>query len=89
MRASQRGLSAFGMFVVLALAVAAGYYTYKGISGGEDTPTCKGAFTTCMQKCRARRPRPPRPRPARRAVSETSRPVNDRAGERQQPAAIR
>ena len=52
MRASQRGLSAFGMFVVLALAVAAGYYTYKGISGGEDTPTCKGAFTTCMQKCR-------------------------------------
>ena len=52
MRGSQLGLSAFGILVVLAVAVAAGYYTYKGISGGEDTPTCRGAFTACMQKCR-------------------------------------
>ena len=52
MRASQRGLSAFGLLVVLALAMAAGYYAYKGISGGDDAPTCKGAFTACMQKCR-------------------------------------
>jgi len=52
MRASQLGLSAFGMLVVLAVAVAAGYYTYKGISGGENAPTCGGAFTACMQKCR-------------------------------------
>ena len=52
MRASQRGLSAFGLFVILALAVAAGYYAYKGISGGDDAPTCKSAFTLCMQKCR-------------------------------------
>ena len=52
MRGSQRGLSAFGMLVVLAVAVAAGYYTYKAISGGEDTPTCRGTFTACMQKCR-------------------------------------
>ncbi len=52
MRAPQRGLSAFGMLVVLAVAVAAGYYAYKGISGGGDAPTCKGTFTACMQKCR-------------------------------------
>ena len=39
MRASQRGLSAFGLLVVLALAMAAGYYAYKGISGGDDAPT--------------------------------------------------
>ena len=52
MRVSQRGLSSLGLLVVLAIAIAAGYYAYKGISGGEDTPTCKGAFTTCMQKCR-------------------------------------
>ena len=49
---SQRGLSSFGMLVVLAVAVAAGYYAYKGLAGGEDTPTCKSAFNTCMQKCR-------------------------------------
>ena len=52
MRASQYGLSAFGMLVVLALAVAASYYAYKSLSGGDEPPTCKGAFTACMQKCR-------------------------------------
>jgi len=49
---SQRGLSSFGMLVVLAIAVAAGYYAYKGLAGGEDTPSCKSAFNTCMQNCR-------------------------------------
>jgi hypothetical protein len=52
MRSGQRGLGAFGMLVVLALAVAAGYYAYKSLSGGDDAPTCKSAFTSCMQKCR-------------------------------------
>lgn len=52
MRASQHGLSAFGMLVVLALAVAASYYAYKSLSGGDDAPTCRSAFTACMQKCR-------------------------------------
>ena len=52
MRASQRGLSAFGMLVVLAVAVAAGYYAYKSLSGGDDAPTCRSASTACMQKCR-------------------------------------
>ena len=52
MRAWQRGLGAFGMLVVVAIAVAAGYYAYKSLSGTGDAPTCRSAFTACMQKCR-------------------------------------
>ncbi len=52
MRGSQRGLSSFGVLIVLAVAVAAGYYAYKGITGGDDAPTCRSAFTACMQTCR-------------------------------------
>ena len=52
MRGWQRGLSSFGLLVVLAIAVAAGYYAYKAVSGEDEAPGCKGAFTACMQKCR-------------------------------------
>jgi len=52
MRRSQRGLSSFGMLVVLAAAVAAGYYAYKAVSGEGEAPSCRSAFTSCMQKCR-------------------------------------
>jgi hypothetical protein len=52
MKRSQRGLSSFGVLIVLAIAVAAGYYAYKGVTGGDEAPTCKSAFTACMQKCR-------------------------------------
>jgi hypothetical protein len=52
MRGPQRGLSAFGMLVVLAVAVAAGYYGYKAISGEDEAPDCKGAFSSCMKSCR-------------------------------------
>ena len=52
MRVSQRGLSSLGLLVVLAIAVAAGYYAYKAVSGEDAAPSCTGAFTTCMQKCR-------------------------------------
>ena len=53
MKGSQHGLSAFGMLVVLAVAVAAGYYGYKAVSREDDAPSCKGAFTACMQQCRS------------------------------------
>ena len=53
MRTSQYGLGLFGVLIVLAIAVAVGYYAYKGISGGE-APTCKSSHTTCLQKCRRR-----------------------------------
>ncbi len=49
---SQRGLGSFGILVVLAVVVAAGYYAYKSLAGGEDTPSCKSAFNACMQNCR-------------------------------------
>jgi hypothetical protein len=52
MERSQRGLSSFGMLTVLAVVVALGYYAYKAISGGDEGPSCKSAFTACMQKCR-------------------------------------
>jgi hypothetical protein len=52
MKSSQRGLSSFGMLIVLAVVVAAGYYAYKGISGGDEAPSCKSAFNSCMKSCR-------------------------------------
>ncbi|HXM80803.1 MAG TPA: hypothetical protein VN929_02635 [Burkholderiales bacterium] len=48
----QRGLGLFGGLVVLAIAVVAGYYGYKAVIGGEEAPSCKSSFNTCMQKCR-------------------------------------
>jgi len=50
-QASQRGLGSFGVLVVLAIAIAVGYYAYKGI-WTDEAPSCNGAFTACMQKCR-------------------------------------
>lgn len=51
-RSRQRGLNSFGMLVVLAIAVAVAYYAYKGISGAGEAPSCKSAFSSCMQSCR-------------------------------------
>ena len=52
MERSQHGLSSFAMLIVLAVVVALGYYAYKAISGEDEAPSCKSAFTACMQKCR-------------------------------------
>lgn len=52
MHDSQRGLSFLGTLIVLSIAVAAGYYAYKGITGAGEPPSCKGSFNACMQKCR-------------------------------------
>jgi len=52
MRTSQCGLSAFGTLVVLAVAVAAGYYAYKAILSEDHAPSCKSAFSSCMKSCR-------------------------------------
>jgi hypothetical protein len=52
MSGSQRGLSSFGVLIVLAVAVAAGYYAYKAFSGEGEAPSCRSASTACMQKCR-------------------------------------
>ena len=51
-RTAQRGLGLFGLLVVIAIAVAVGYYAWKGITGGDEAPSCRGAFNTCMKTCR-------------------------------------
>src|SRR2546429_9332464 len=48
----QRGLGAFGTLVVIAIAVVAGYYVYKGVTGRSEPPTCAGSFHACMMFCR-------------------------------------
>jgi hypothetical protein len=52
MRVSQRGLGWFGFLIVIAIAVAVGYYAWKGITGGDEPPSCRSAFNTCMKTCR-------------------------------------
>ena len=52
MERSQRGLNSVGMLIVLAVVVALGYYAYLAISGEDEAPSCRSAFTACMQKCR-------------------------------------
>jgi len=52
MEGSRRGWSTFGMLFILAIAVAAGYYTYKGILGADEAPSCESALSYCMKSCR-------------------------------------
>ena len=52
MRKSQNGLGWFGSLIVLAIAVAAGYYAYKGIADSDEAPSCAAAQNACQKKCR-------------------------------------
>lgn len=52
MRKMQKGLGWFGSLVVLALAVAAGYYLYQQMVVGEAAPSCAAQQNECLQKCR-------------------------------------
>lgn len=49
---SQRGLSWFGALIVVAIAVVAGYYVYKGVMGEDEAPSCNSALNACMKNCR-------------------------------------
>jgi hypothetical protein len=40
------------MLVVLAIAAAAAYYVWKGVSGEDAAPTCAAVNTACLAKCR-------------------------------------
>jgi hypothetical protein len=51
-KTAQQGLGLFGLLIVIAIAVAIGYYAWKGITGGDEAPSCRGAFNTCMKTCR-------------------------------------
>jgi hypothetical protein len=53
MRGSQRGLGWFGFLIVIAIAVAVGYYAYKGIwQADEQQPSCASALNYCIKTCR-------------------------------------
>ncbi|HEY7747636.1 MAG TPA: hypothetical protein VH933_03070 [Aestuariivirgaceae bacterium] len=55
MGGSQRGLSLFGVLVIVAIAVVVLYYAYKGVTGYDEEPTCRSVFTSCQQNCRRTR----------------------------------
>lgn len=52
MRKLQQGLGWFGSLVVLALAVAAGYYLYQEMVVGDSSPSCAAEQNACLAKCR-------------------------------------
>lgn len=52
---SQRGLGFFGALVIIVIAVVALYYVYKGVTGEDEEPSCRGAYTNCLQNCRRTR----------------------------------
>ena len=53
MRGLQRGLGLLGFLIVIAIAVAVGYYAYKGIwQSGDEQPSCAAALNACIKNCR-------------------------------------
>jgi hypothetical protein len=48
----QRGLGAFGVLVVLALAGGAAYYVYQSVWTAPEKPSCQAQLETCITKCR-------------------------------------
>jgi hypothetical protein len=48
----QRGLSLFGLVVILLIVGAGGYFAYQWYLERGDTPTCKDDLTACMRMCR-------------------------------------
>jgi len=58
-RLCQRGLGLFGALIVLAIAVVALYFAYKGVTGEDEEPTCRGAHSACLQNCRRTRTEAP------------------------------
>jgi len=54
-RHAQRGLGLFGILLILAIAAAALYYVYMGITGEGEEPSCRGTYTACQQNCRRTR----------------------------------
>lgn len=56
---SQRGLSLFGMLIIVALAGLAMYYAYLGVTGEDSTPSCRSISTDCQKNCRRTRTEAP------------------------------
>jgi hypothetical protein len=56
---SQRDLGLFGALIIVAIAVVVLYYAYKGVTGEGEEPSCRGAYTSCLQNCRRTRTEAP------------------------------
>jgi hypothetical protein len=52
---SQRGKGQFGVLVIVAIAVVALYYVYKGVTGVDEESSCRSTHTACLQNCRRTR----------------------------------
>ena len=39
-------------FLILAVAIAAGYYVYTGVMQTDEAPSCDSAFNACLKACR-------------------------------------
>ena len=56
---SQQGLGLFGALIILAVAAVVLYYAYKGVTGEDEAPSCRGAYTDCLKNCRRTRTEAP------------------------------
>jgi hypothetical protein len=45
----------FGALIIVAVAALVLYYAYKGVTGEDEQPTCRGIHTSCQQTCRRTR----------------------------------
>ncbi len=49
---AQRGQSALGLLLILAVAGGIGYYVYKAIWSEPEAPSCEAKLVTCIKQCR-------------------------------------
>jgi len=52
-------LGLFGALIILAIAALVLYYAYKGVTGEDKAPSCRGAYTDCLMNCRRTRTEAP------------------------------
>jgi hypothetical protein len=49
---SQRGLGAFGVLIVLAIAGGIAWYVYQAVWSTPEAPSCQAQLEACIKKCR-------------------------------------
>ena len=54
-RHAQRGLGLFSTLLIVAIAAAALYYVYLGVTGEGEEPNCRSTYNACQQNCRRTR----------------------------------
>jgi hypothetical protein len=48
-------LGLIGALIIAALVALVLYYAYRGVTGEDEAPSCRGAYTDCLQNCRRTR----------------------------------